>query len=121
MKKLFFVSALVLIAGIVTLTTLSSFSNKKTLDPVKAWFECIDPAHPEDSVSYIYLSGQSPDCSGSDQVCAIYADVANSGDPSSAWKPVESATMTSENSLEQLATASYDFTFQTDDVRLEED
>ncbi|HVT83989.1 MAG TPA: hypothetical protein VHD35_02245 [Chitinophagaceae bacterium] len=117
MKKFMFLPGLLVIAALVL--GLSAFKKQKPT-PIKAWFECIDPSHPADDVSYDYLSGQSPSCNGSDQVCSVYADVANPNDPTAMWLPVQNTTGTSENSLEQLGDASDDFTSQTADVKLED-
>jgi hypothetical protein len=66
------------------------------------------------------LAGQSPTCSGSDDVCAIYADVQNNALPDASKRPVQTAASGSGYSLEDLSNESDEFSMNTDNVKLEE-
>ncbi|HEX7844216.1 MAG TPA: hypothetical protein VF476_00365 [Chitinophagaceae bacterium] len=115
MKKLFFIGALVLATGFVL---FSSFAEKKNKKFSRAWFHCIDTENPELAASYEYMDGQSPSCSGIEDVCAVYADVANPEAATSLQYPVELEIDGNGASLEELGEDSEGFTEETDDVKL---
>ncbi|NCT73967.1 MAG: hypothetical protein GXC78_05510 [Chitinophagaceae bacterium] len=131
MKKSTRISMLAAIVGMIlsigAISTFSSFKKGNQPAPkdqkavlVQAWFECIDPANPDNPESYRYLAGQSPTCSGSDDVCAIYADVQNNALPDASKRPVQTAASGSGYSLEDLSNESDEFSMNTDNVKLEE-
>lgn len=114
MKIKIFSVAVLLALGVTVI--FSAFKPMKSTAVDRAWFECIDPSHPELASSYQYLDGQSPSCEGSTDVCAVFADIANPSAPDANKVPVELSVNGNGQSLEDLSNDSQDFTEPTSNV-----